>query len=86
MVYANLDWSKAKTKLVNALHVAFATRYIRRTKIALIGHQAPGFVDFHPDPVAMSRQLGAIFQQVGLAEYVATALDTVTPGMEIYEL
>jgi len=79
VVYANLDWSKAKTKLVNALHVAFATRYIRRTKIALIGHQAPGFVDFHPDPVAMSRQLGAIFQQVGLAEYVATALDTVTP-------
>ena len=56
VVYANLDWDKAKSKLVTAIRVAFATRYIQRTKVTLIGYQAPGFVDFHPNPFEMSRR------------------------------
>ena len=78
VVYANLDWEKAKTKLVAAIRIAFATRYIQRTKVTLIGYQAPGFVDFHPNPFEMSRHFGSLLQHVGLTEYVSTALETVT--------
>ena len=46
--------------------------------MALIGHQAPGFTDFHPNPFLMSETFGVVFQHVGLTEYIATALDTVT--------
>ena len=46
--------------------------------MALIGHQAPGFTDFHPNPFLMSQTFGIVFQHVGLTEYIATALDTIT--------
>ena len=46
--------------------------------MALIGHQAPGFTDFHPNPFLMSQTFGIVFQHVGLTEYIATALDAVT--------
>ena len=77
-MYSNLNWEKATEKLISAVHVAFATRYIQRTKIGLIGHQAPGFVDFHPNPFEMSKQLGCILQHVGMTEYVSTALHLVS--------
>ena len=77
-MYANLDWEKAKTKLITSIRIAFATRYIQKTKLTLIGYQAPGFVDFHPNPFEMSRQFGSLLQQVGLTEYVTTALDAIT--------
>jgi len=78
IVYNNLNWAKAKQSLLNAVYVAFATRYMKRTKLALIGYQAPGFVDFHPNPFQMCRQFGSILQQVGMTEYIATALHTIT--------
>ena len=78
IVYNNLNWDKAKQSLLNAVYVAFATRYMKRTKLALIGYQAPGFVDFHPNPFQMCRQFGSILQQVGMTEYIATALHTIT--------
>ena len=42
-------------------------------KIALIGYQAPGFQDFHPDPFAMRKTFGTLMLHVGITEYVATA-------------
>ena len=77
LVYCNLDWTAARDQLLSAVHVAFATRYIRRTKVALVGHQAPGFIDFHPNPFQLSEQFGSILQHVGMTEYIATALETV---------
>ena len=47
-------------------------------QVALIGHQAPGFTDFHPNPFLMSQTFGAVFQHVGLTEYIQTALETIT--------
>ena len=78
MVYTNLDWAEAARSLRRAINVGFACRTIRLTKIALVGHQAPGFVDFHPNPFVMSKTFGTILQQVGLTEYVNTALDAIT--------
>ena len=78
LVYNNLDWEAAERSLRRAINVGFACRNIRKTKVALIGHQAPGFLDFHPNPFVMSKTFGVILQHVGLAEYVTTALETVT--------
>ena len=78
MVYSNLDWEAAGRSLRRAINVGFACRTIRMTKVALVGHQAPGFVDFHPNPFVLSKTFGTVLQQVGLAEYVTTALETIT--------
>ena len=78
MVYSNLDWEAADRSLRRAINVGFACRTIRLTKVALVGHQAPGFVDFHPNPFVMSKTFGTILQQVGLTEYITTALESVT--------
>eukprot|EP01062_Namystynia_karyoxenos_P057168 TRINITY_DN4810_c0_g1_i1.p1 TRINITY_DN4810_c0_g1~~TRINITY_DN4810_c0_g1_i1.p1 ORF type:complete len:504 (+),score=182.88 TRINITY_DN4810_c0_g1_i1:79-1590(+) len=73
MVYGNLDWALAGAQLQRGVQVCFAARYLRKSKVALIGHQAPGFIDVHPDPFLMSRTFGTIMQHVGLAEFMATA-------------
>merc|ERR1719481_1141549 len=61
-VYENLDWLRAEQRLRKAISLGFAGKQIRQTKLALIGHQAPGFVDFHPNPFLMSRSFGTILQ------------------------
>ena len=78
LVYANLNWSLAAAQLDLAVHVAFATKSIQLTKLALVGYQAPGFVDFHPNPFVMSKTFGCVLQHVGLSEYIDTALQTVS--------
>ena len=78
LVYNNLDWEMASKSLRRAINVGFASRNIGLTKVVLIGHQAPGFTDFHPNPFLMSQTFGIVFQHVGLTEYVTTALEAVT--------
>jgi len=77
-VYGNLDWARAEAQLASALHVAFAAQAVQRTKLAIIGHQAPGFLDFHPNPFVMSKTFGVVLQHVGLTEYIDTSLQAVT--------
>ena len=43
LVYGNLDWALAETQLLRGVAVAFASRYMAKSKLALIGYQAPGF-------------------------------------------
>jgi len=78
MVYNNLAWDMAEKSLKRAVNLGFASRNIQLTKIALIGHQAPGFTDFHPNPFLMSQTFGIVFQHVGLTEYISTALEAIT--------
>ena len=33
MVYGNLDWQLAKSRLTQALNIGFASRHIRKTKV-----------------------------------------------------
>jgi len=78
LVYGNLDWERAMQTLQQAINVAFASVAIKRTKLALIGHQAPGFTDFHPNPFLLSTTFGTVFEHVGLTEYTMTALNSIT--------
>eukprot|EP00298_Acanthocystis_sp_HF-20_P000051 c10055_g1_i1.p1 GENE.c10055_g1_i1~~c10055_g1_i1.p1 ORF type:complete len:483 (+),score=196.43 c10055_g1_i1:33-1451(+) len=71
LVYGNLNWSLAEAQLHKSVWVSFATRYLRKSKICLLGYQAPGFVDFHPDPFALSKTFGSILQQATIDEYLA---------------
>eukprot|EP01065_Artemidia_motanka_P000824 TRINITY_DN10390_c0_g1_i1.p1 TRINITY_DN10390_c0_g1~~TRINITY_DN10390_c0_g1_i1.p1 ORF type:complete len:488 (+),score=145.84 TRINITY_DN10390_c0_g1_i1:86-1549(+) len=73
LVYSNLDWDLAQSQLTRGVRVSFAARFMAHTKVALVGHQAPGFIDLHPDPFLLSRTFGAVMQHVGLAEFVALA-------------
>jgi hypothetical protein len=77
-VYGNLDWARAEAQLASALRVAFAAQAVQRTKLAIVGHQAPGFLDFHPNPFVMSKTFGVVLQHVGLTEYIDTTLQAVT--------
>merc|ERR1711892_495673 len=78
LVGSNLDWPTAAIRLGEAVNLGFAGRQVQNTKIALIGHQAPGFVDFHPNPFLLSKTFGSILQHVGLTEYTTTAIEGVS--------
>ena len=43
LVYANLDWNLAECQLLGGVWSSFATRYLKKAKVGLIGYQAPGF-------------------------------------------
>ena len=69
LVYADQDWSQAAHQLCRAIARAAGTARIKTAKIGLIGHQAPGFVDLHPDPFALHKTFqGCVLEHVGLAD------------------
>ena len=73
-VYADQDWSQAAHQLSRAIARAAGTARIKTAKIGLIGHQAPGFVDLHPDPFALHKTFqGCVLEHVGLADLVQAA-------------
>ena len=47
MVFGNLDWHLAECQLISGVQIAFASRYLMKTKVGLIGYQAPGFQVLH---------------------------------------
>eukprot|EP00494_Astrolonche_serrata_P008337 UN08374 len=61
----------ALTKLECSIENIMSTKLLRSTKIRLIGHQAPGFLDFHPHPFLMHRTFGCIMQHCGLNDFFA---------------
>ena len=74
LVYADQDWSQAAHQLSRAISRAAGTARIKTAKIGLIGHQAPGFVDLHPDPFALHKTFqGCVLEHVGLADLVQSA-------------
>lgn len=74
-VFGNLDWALAETQLLKAVDVAFASRYVAKAKVGLIGYQAPGFQDFHPNPFVMRKTFGTLMLHIGTTEYVQLAKD-----------
>jgi hypothetical protein len=75
LVYANLDWSLAEVQLLRGVHVAFATRFLAKAKLGLVGYHAPGFQDLHPDPFCMRKSFGSIMLHLDLSEYEQLAMD-----------
>lgn len=73
----------AETQLQNAVNISFASRWLKKAKIGLIGYQAPGFQDFHPDPFTMRKTFGSLLLQIGLNDY--TNLAKSVDGSEVRE-
>ena len=67
LVYADQDWSQACAPVEPSYVEAAGTARIKTAKIGLIGHQAPGFVDLHPDPFALHKTFqGCVLEHAGL--------------------
>ena len=57
-VYGSPDDEATVYRLTGAIGEVYAAVRISRAKAGLIGSHAPGFVDFHADPVSLRSQLG----------------------------
>jgi L-fucose isomerase-like protein len=58
-----------RQQLMTAVHLAAAGARLRRAKVGLVGSHAPGFVNMHVDPAALSGELGVSLHQFGLQEF-----------------
>lgn len=86
VVYGAPDEARLRRDLDDAIRVAATARRLRRSKVGLIGHHAPGFIDMHPDPFDLNRTLGAQMHHFGLQQFVddtnAVAEDEVRADVE----
>jgi hypothetical protein len=59
--------------------ISFATRYLKHSKLGLIGYQAPGFQDFHPaHPSVMRKTFGPLLLHLSIPfDYLQTS-DSIT--------
>ena len=70
LVYGHPADEPTRTRLEQAIRVVHAADSIRNRKFGLIGNHAPGFVDFHADPVFLSASLGSQLYQMSTVELV----------------
>jgi len=68
-VYTNIDWDFAREKLTQSIYNIMAQEELKKVKLGLIGHQAPGFLDFHPHPFLMYEKFGCIMQHISLGDF-----------------
>ncbi len=59
LVYGHPDDPQCRADLERSLRVAAAADAVSNAKVGLAGNHAPGFIDFHADPVTLSDSLGA---------------------------
>jgi L-fucose isomerase-like protein len=71
IVYGAGDDESTRRQVVTAARLTAAAAQLRRAKVGLVGYHAPGFVNVHADPIAISRELGAQLQHFGLTEFQA---------------
>ena len=71
LVYGPPDDPATRRRLDAAVRLTAAAAGLARAKVGLVGQHAPGFVNMHADPAALSRSLGAQLHHFGLAEFVA---------------
>ena len=64
---------------LSGIWISFASRYLKQSKLGLIGYQAPGFQDFHPaHPCVMRRTFGPLLLHLSIPfDYVQTS-DSIT--------
>lgn len=68
LVYGMPGASDTRKELDAALRVAYARGALMDAKLGLIGYHAPGFIDMHADPVALSGLLGPQLFHTGIQE------------------
>ncbi len=69
IAYGDPNEAKTRHELKLALQVSTAAGKLRRAKIGLVGHHAPGFVNMDAEPFTMSRDLGVQLHHFGLEEF-----------------
>ena len=78
LVYGMPGDAATARELDMAIRVAFACGRLHAAKLGLIGYHAPGFIDMHADPAALSAQLGAELFHTGVQELL-DRIDAVSP-------
>lgn len=73
LVYGMPGAPETERELMLAVRAAHAYRGLRRGKIGLIGYHAPGFIDMHADPFALSAQFGLQLYHTGVQELLDRA-------------
>ena len=71
LVYGHPDQADTARQLDRAVRLAAAATRLRRARVGLFGYHAPGFTDFHADPVALDRLIGAQLYHESVPELVA---------------
>lgn len=79
VVYGPPDDDSTRRQLAAAARLTAAGAQLGRAKVGLVGYHAPGFINLHADPVAISRDLGAQLYHLGLAEFEART-EACDPG------
>lgn len=70
-VYGHPHDADTRTRLRQAIRVTHATKQLYGGTLGLVGYHAPGFVDFHADPVFLSDQLNGQLFHLSTAELIA---------------
>jgi len=72
-VYGHPDDGETRAQLHRALAAVHAAGQLTGRSYGLVGYHAPGFVDFHADPVFLSEQLNSHLFHLSTAELIAKA-------------
>lgn len=73
IVYGGPKYERLGRDLDEAIRVAAAAKRLGKSKVGLVGHHAPGFIDMHADPFDLNKSLGVQMQHFGLRELVDAA-------------
>jgi L-fucose isomerase-like protein len=71
LVYGHPEDSRVRGELLRAIRLTATASKLRRAKVGLFGYHAPGFLDFHVDPAALSRQIGAQLYHESVPELIS---------------
>lgn len=69
-VYGDPADPAVRGRVEEALRLSLAATDLRRGKATLVGYHAPGFVDFHADPVDLSDELGVQLYHESVQEFL----------------
>lgn len=67
-VYGDPDDGPTRSRLTETIGEVYASVRMARAKAGLLGYHAPGFIDFHADPVSLRDNLGASLHHHSVAE------------------
>lgn len=82
IVYGHPDDHATQQDLERASRLTFAADRLKRSKVGLVGYHAPGFINVHADPVALSRALGVALHHMGIQEFVDVVNDIDESAVE----
>jgi L-fucose isomerase-like protein len=85
IVYVDPRDDEASTEVTAAAWIAHCGTRFSQCKIGLVGYHAPGFIDMHADPMAISQVFGVEMHHFGVDEFcgIIDGCKKVTPEAEL---